>query len=101
MSWEAYNETIAAIREEWAMDLPEAREYYREMREEIGDTPTAYDVYAISEEPEEPLEDWEAEGYDSADDYWYDQYEWDNRWFEDGWVGEGEELEFTITYEEG
>jgi hypothetical protein len=103
MSWDTYNETIGAIREEYDMDLDDAREFYREIRDELDDTPTAYDVYAISEgedyEPED-LEDWEAEGYESEGDYWYDQYDWDDRYFDDDWVDYGEEIEFTVEYEE-
>lgn len=61
MSWKAYNDVIAALREGNDLSLSEARERYEELREELGHAPTLDDV----EIPEE---------YDDLDD-WIDAYE--------------------------
>lgn len=68
MSWKAYNDVIAALREGNDLSLPEARERYEELRDELGRAPTLDDV-EIPDEYDD-LDDWE-EAYDDGefDDY--------------------------------
>ena len=68
MSWKAYNDVIAAIREGHKMSLADAREYYDELKEELGHPPSVDDI-EIPEDYED-LDDWE-EAYEDGefDDY--------------------------------
>lgn len=74
MSWKAYNDVIAAIREGEDISLAEARERYEELREELGHAPTLDDV-SIPEIYDD-VDDW-IDAYDAGefDDYPYDEVE--------------------------
>lgn len=127
MSWRDYNEVIAEAREVFGLDLSEAREWYRDMRDDFERPINIDDVYdypetalSFAEEyfpelPEVEVPDWvEDEGltddyldyvdrYDAEPPYEYFDYELDDYFEGDEWLDPYEEIEVTeeLVYEEG
>jgi hypothetical protein len=44
MSWRDYNDVIAALREEYDLDLDEARARYQELTDDLGHAPEIGDI---------------------------------------------------------
>jgi len=109
MSWDTYNATIAEIREAMDADYATAQEIYRDLREEYDRPVYVSDIMDEVEQAEEAeyqeLPDVDVhEGLlddGSTDwDYWEQTDRLDDYYFDDDWVDYGEEIEFTIEYEE-
>lgn len=125
MSWRDYNNVIAEARDVFGLDLAEAREWYREMRDELEHPVTLDDVYShpdlalwAAEEyfPTYPTApDWAidagvadeyeeyVEGYGDEPPPEYFDYELDDSFEGDDWVDPDEEIEITmeLKYQEG
>lgn len=126
MSWRDYNEVIAEAREVFGLDLGEARDWYREMREEFERPVTVTDMYNYPETslevaeqyfPETLAPDWVIE--EGFTDEWeeyveqygeepppeYFSYDLEEVWEygDDDWIDPEDEVEVTIDleYEEG
>ena len=108
MSWTGYNEAIAEIRESFEADYFTAQEIYRDLREDFGRPVTADDITEEIEEAEAAedidferiVEEGLTDDGETDWEYWEGEYDTDDRYFEDGWMDYGEELEITIQYEE-
>lgn len=125
MSWSTYNEVIAEAREVFGLDLDEARDWYRGMREDFERPVTVEDIEAYPETAlgfaeeyfpelaEAPQWAWDegvadeyaeyVEVYGEEPPYEYFDYELDRYFEDDDWLDPGEEIEVTedLEYEEG
>lgn len=107
MSWTEYNEAIAEIKDVFEADHATAQEIYRDLREDYDRPIYADDIreeiedVELAEEREEL--DWEEGQLEDGStdwDYWHETDYLDDMYFDDDWIDAGEEIEFTIEYEE-
>ena len=124
MSWQDYNDFIGAARELYELDIDDARELYREFRDDIGVTPDVGDLLAYPETAAGIVEDFlqelveipvwvdesmEEEYLDYVDAYGeeppeeYFDYELDDSYgWDDEWLEPGDEIEVSedLAYQE-
>lgn len=111
MSWATYNETIAEIKEAFDADHATAQEIYRDLRDEYARPVYADDIREEIQEAERfeeiaPEESVTLEEYFESEDetdwkFWETTDYLDTKYFDDDeWLDGGEEVEFTIKYEE-
>jgi len=126
MAWSDYNEFIGAARGLYGLDLDEARQLYRDLKEVVGVPPDVEALLELPELVEEAVEEYreeEEEPYEEPerevvrremeDRYEEDVTEWDIEhppdpmyeleYGDDDIIFEGEEVEVTaeLEYEEG